>query len=602
MSEGSRVTLDLTKTCRTCLVQKSTEELWSLLENNLDKVLCEIANIEVHFHTPLPTTICTGCLKLLNTAVKFRNQVRDAETQLKNIIYPSDEAECVSPMTVVYKSFAVLDSTGFSGDYEGRRDNLREKQCEKFVIIESIEKDQSKFQNLAKNKMYAINEETKEDSEITCFVSDDDENNFSETLEKKELHTLNRGAIVINGNVSNVIKWADSETNSLLSSNNLDNDKRETISQEAILEEQGRLKVTVDDADGKTEAENVESNNTKKASTFNCNLCTKKFRYEFVYKTHLLQHGIPLICNMCKAAFNDSKTYLAHIKSIHPGFKPFSCPYCDKNFSAMSTLKKHCIFHTASARIRKFICDICGKRFSRQNYLATHKRSHSSTRSHQCDTCNKKFSGAHSLRNHLKIHKGEKNHKCDICNAEFIHRFSLRAHLRTHSGEKPFVCKICGNKFSRSSYLKIHLRTHTSEKPYRCIWCEKNFVSRCALAAHEKSHTGEKKFQCDVCGSRSTRLADLRTHIRTHTGEKPYFCNQCDKSYKTSSNLAAHKKTHLGLKEHVCHICSRAFGDPRTLKSHIRVHTGETPYQCHICGNRFRQAGQLSAHKRTHQN
>ncbi|CAG9772884.1 unnamed protein product [Ceutorhynchus assimilis] len=349
-----------------------------------------------------------------------------------------------------------------------------------------------------------------------------------------------------------------------------------------------------------TESTVTETNVIKWADkqTFNCDLCSKTFRFEFIYKKHLLKHGTLMECEVCLQQFEDVNAFVMHTKSTHRDYKLFACP-CKQRFYTLGSLKAHYQRHTPE-KSKKFTCDLCGKRFARHNSLTIHRRSHTSKTPYTCEICHKKLSGSHSLGNHLKIHKGEKKHNCAICGSTFIHRFSLTAHMRIHTGEKPFACNICHSKFSSNSYLKVHIRTHTLEKPYKCKWCQKRFTSRCSLTAHEKAHTGEKKYQCDYCGWRSARSADLQTHIRKHTGEKPYSCNQCDKSYKTASNLAYHKKTHLGLKEFVCPTCSRAFGDPRTLKSHIRIHTGETPYQCHVCGARFKQSGQLSGHRKRH--
>ncbi|KAL1506196.1 hypothetical protein ABEB36_005601 [Hypothenemus hampei] len=532
MTECPRIVLDVEKTCRTCLTQKTSTELHLIIEKNLVQIL-ELTNVKLSLNLCLPKNICTDCIKHLTMARHFRKQIIDIESQLGNFIFEERSEDKTFPETS-----------------EISDENLQQ-------IIEP----QTNF----KEDVLIIEDVVDETMKNVEDILNDSNNIYTITSSLKYLDNY-RVKEVVTGTVTNVIKWAEAQDTSLPLNNHNACSNEKNLKNNCLLNNNG-LK-------------------PGKIANYICDLCSKTFRFEFIFKKHLLKHGSHLECEVCLLTFEDSNSYLVHVKEQHPQYKPFSCPNCEQRFHTLTPLKMHFNQHLNN-NFNKFECDICGKKYSQQKYLTVHKTNHNVIRSYKCDICQKKLADAHSLRNHLKIHKGDKKHKCDTCGAKFIHRFSLKSHLRTHTGEKPFACKFCDNKFSTSSYLKIHLRTHTDEKPYKCLQCAKSFVSRCALAAHEKAHSGEKKFQCDVCGWRSSRSADLQTHIRKHTGEKPYNCEKCSKSYKTASNLAAHRRTHLGLKQHICSICLKAFGDPRTLKSHIRIHTGETPYMCHICGHRL---------------
>ncbi|KAH1012199.1 zinc finger protein OZF isoform X1 [Dendroctonus ponderosae] len=542
MLEPAKVILEIEKTCRTCLTEKTAEELTSIWNNNVNSSIRDVFSIELKANPILPSHICVDCLKTLNIARDFQKRVRDAEFQLKNLIVDEESNQ----VTVVYNANAVPES------YVGAlKIYIKPPQSsERILIVENLNID---VQNPKHEALKSGSSALFEHSEEICEVQTEDATGNSKEADNKWKSTT--------------LSLTDNPIEATHGGNSRNTDMK-------IVQ-------------------------PLKDANFSCDLCSKTFRFEFTYKQHLLKHGSRMECESCLSQFDDATAYLFHVKRNHPGLKPFGCPSCPERFFTLTPLKVHFNHHSSQKQLK---CDLCGRSFLKQSSLMAHQKKHTDPESFKCRECNKKLSNQHSLLNHLKIHQGDKRHKCETCGATFIHRFSLRTHYRTHTGEKPFQCKLCSNRFKTSSYLKIHMRTHTAEKPYQCTICPKSFVCKSALAAHEKAHTGEKKFQCDICGWRSGRSSDLQIHLRKHSGEKPYKCELCNKRYKTTSHLAAHRKTHSGLKEHVCGICRKAFGDPRTLKSHIRVHTGETPYMCHECGRRFKQSGQLSSHRKIHQN
>lgn len=76
---------------------------------------------------------------------------------------------------------------------------------------------------------------------------------------------------------------------------------------------------------------------------------------------------------------------------------------------------------------------------------------------HKCRFCEKQFTAANSLKKHERIHTGEKPYLCSICKKGFSQSSSLSRHLDSHKGEKPYRCTICQKGLTSSSYLKVKL-------------------------------------------------------------------------------------------------------------------------------------------------
>lgn len=62
-----------------------------------------------------------------------------------------------------------------------------------------------------------------------------------------------------------------------------------------------------------------------------------------------------------------------HNRSVHCGYKPFSCTYCQQRFAKAETLKHHTMTHTGE---KPHACSFCDKRFIQSVALKTHLKVH----------------------------------------------------------------------------------------------------------------------------------------------------------------------------------------------------------------------------------
>ena len=119
------------------------------------------------------------------------------------------------------------------------------------------------------------------------------------------------------------------------------------------------------------------------------------------------------------------------VEIVVGGGPPFVCLVCNKEFKALSYLKRHAIIHSSAA----CVCKICGHRCSRKV----------------------------NLEEHMRIHTGEMGYVCQDCGRSFRHGGAFRTHRFLHTGERPYECDVCGNKFRQPTALKKHKKKHLKE-------------------------------------------------------------------------------------------------------------------------------------------
>lgn len=134
-------------------------------------------------------------------------------------------------------------------------------------------------------------------------------------------------------------------------------------------------------------------------------------------------------CPYCTDVFRSGKEAEKHVKSQHPGKKPYVCNECNKTFTDPSNLNHHKIIHTGK---KPYKCNFCVKEFNQKVELTFHMRKH---------------------------HTYEKPYKCDFCGKEFASNSELTLHMRRHhTHEKPFKCSGCKYASSQSSDVQRHIK------------------------------------------------------------------------------------------------------------------------------------------------
>ena len=149
----------------------------------------------------------------------------------------------------------------------------------------------------------------------------------------------------------------------------------------------------------------------KQNHEFECQVCQKKFRHNFLLKRHTIMHKEPsLKCGKCSQYFKHQSNLNVHLKTAHEDEEETAmksprliCPTCGKEFKKQSNLTRHLLVHT-SPEFKAFQCLLCEKTFKLQYSLERHLQSHVGNH-YECHKCNKQFVRNDVLSKHIIICK-----------------------------------------------------------------------------------------------------------------------------------------------------------------------------------------------------
>lgn len=123
------------------------------------------------------------------------------------------------------------------------------------------------------------------------------------------------------------------------------------------------------------------------------------------------------------------------------------CDLCEKQFSSVSSLKKH-KKQCGDSTEKEFACKDCKKTYPRLAQLRAHERHCLKEKRGDpiCNLCNKKFTTWHSVYQHLDhIHYKIKSHICHECGKQFRSQKEVDEHLLRHQNTRPY-----GTQFRKS--------------------------------------------------------------------------------------------------------------------------------------------------------
>lgn len=169
-----------------------------------------------------------------------------------------------------------------------------------------------------------------------------------------------------------------------------------------------------------------------------CNLCSKEFiKFNDLIKHDLTVHSdMPMNfnCKKCGKMFLTKERLEVHEMAHRE--KLFECQLCQKKFTQQKTLNNHLNVH-----IGLFNCKHCGFKAQNMYNLKVHQSIHSSVKDFCCQECDKNFSTLSSLRRHDRlIHKKFFLFRCDQCDYTTIQPSNLKyLHIFNNSSFKyPF--------------------------------------------------------------------------------------------------------------------------------------------------------------------
>ena len=175
-----------------------------------------------------------------------------------------------------------------------------------------------------------------------------------------------------------------------------------------------------------------------------CDQCDKAFKSQRYLKDHLVRgHGKPRIfecddqikkynCPNCTRLFKTQTSLCNHIKSVHEGFKPYACRYCDYSTANKGNLVIHERVHTGE---KPYACEYCKYRCADRNCLKKHLLRHSGLNRFFCKLCDFGTIQAVNLGYHYNASHFDQAlkqgllFKCSHCKYYTINQKSYNSHL-----------------------------------------------------------------------------------------------------------------------------------------------------------------------------
>ncbi|XP_060863135.1 zinc finger protein 33A-like [Metopolophium dirhodum] len=285
----------------------------------------------------------------------------------------------------------------------------------------------------------------------------------------------------------------------------------------------------------------------------------------------------------------------------HSKSQPFSCRYCDKQFSGKGPCTNHEKSHINTIKQNKKnelssikttnLCNLCNRKFTKRCYFTNHmmmKHNIKPNTSKQLTSidCNKsiilsenieltnqyknKLSGPENYENNNLNNHEKKSTFCMFCNTHFAHPGALTNHMRIH-GCKTYKCQYCHMQFSRKGLYIMHEKTHVLKNVVKSapIQNKNNIIYEVNDEPQIEHYNDFEIIHSTVDGNSSgTNLMDI---------EHLWFpCDVCEKKFYTPIELNVHRKSHSGIVPYVCKICNRSYQLKFRWNQHLKCHYKNT--------------------------
>ncbi|XP_053960085.1 gastrula zinc finger protein XlCGF26.1-like [Anastrepha ludens] len=405
----------------------------------------------------LPHCLCTYCISLVSTLIKFSERVKTAQ-DMYDAIQHSKYRKTLD-LKVFREKFNLPEGDLFIFNLVEAKSTVENILVEPDILL------QKSLDDIVKNEI--ISDEVQNGvhcNEFECKTEFQDPlsdvlENFGSEVESNLKEDIN-------------IKVDEDET--------IDNFNERNSTRKLKRKFRTRLRSSVEES---TEHKHF------------CTDCSMQFQRICNYRIHLKKkHGRdlePLKCPKCPRSFVSRFNLDRHIKTHLPVSEKriFPCPQCDRKFQTKNYVATHIKF--VHEDIRPFICEECGEGSRTEGALREHMLTHTDLAPFECEVCKKAFKNESRLKNHMEIHSASK-HICNECGLQLNSRVTLNRHMLVHSDIMRHKCDYCGRAFKRAKTLKTHLILHSGLKPYSCEFCEKTFTNGSNCRTHMKrAHTNE---------------------------------------------------------------------------------------------------------------
>lgn len=390
---------------------------------------------------------------------------------------------------------------------------------------------------------------------------------------------------------------------------------KEGLTRQTTIEENAKPKEKSQLQENEQPTQSKEHHHKKRVRTigpglFKCHLCPAIFRYYSGMHRHLKKHELFKLTGKLfkyrnsaspvtseQSTLSSAETVQNEDPANTAGAQkclPFSCQFCEKCFSTLSTLKKHEHIHQGDT---PYYCLECGKGFKNRCSLIGHKVIHQ--RKIQCTVCKTTLSSVKELIQHRKTHSKKGKLQCPECNQEFLYPVYLRRHLESHRKKENKLSQTQGQTKLKPQHLSSKrppAEEKQAEEQLQCSLCKEVYVDLAEIRKHFLTHVSG--LSCPFCNQNFTDRRYLVRHMIRHTGYKPYSCTHCGKHFyreiycrlhsahcasaPTITEVKSQKRT-----TYPCTYCSRVFTKKHHQENHHYSHEANTLLLCTQCGQYF---------------